>query len=465
MKKLRALLSIVFLGYAASVRGQGSPQAQTQESPNVSATLELVHPGEAGPPITLTLRDAIERARKYDATYWAAVYDAKIAREDTVQARAAMLPSLSNSTQELLTKGNGVLPTGRYVTNDGVHVYREWAVVHQDFSPTTYLLRGWRRAAVAVALANAKAEIAKRGLVVTVTKNYYGLVVAQRKYATAQQALDTATHFLTITGEKEQGGEVAHSDTVKAELQYAQQKQAFQEAELAMDNARISLAVIVAPNFTENITVIDDLGSAQPLPPFGDVRAMAERENPTLRAALETVRQAHLDVSAAKYYFLPSLTIDADYGIEANAFAARSVVSADPKAGVLPNLGHFITANLTLPVFDWGASRSKFKQAVYKEQQAKVVLTQTQREMLSNLYSYYNESVAAKSEQETLHHAAELATESLRLIGLRYQAGESTAQELVDAQTALTQARNADDDGQARYRVALANLQTLTGNF
>ncbi len=48
---------------------------------------------------------------------------------------------------------------------------------------------------------------------------------------------------------------------------------------------------------------------------------------------------------------------------------------------------------------------------------------------------------------------------------LRYQAGESTAQEVVDAQPGLAQARNAYDDGLVRYRLALANLQTLTGAF
>ena len=55
--------------------------------------------------------------------------------------------------------------------------------------------------------------------------------------------------------------------------------------------------------------------------------------------------------------------------------------------------------------------------------------------------------------------------ESLRLTNLRYQAGEATALEVVDAQTTLLQARNAYDDGLVRYRLALANLQTLTGAF
>jgi len=53
----------------------------------------------------------------------------------------------------------------------------------------------------------------------------------------------------------------------------------------------------------------------------------------------------------------------------------------------------------------------------------------------------------------------------LRLTNLRYQAGEATALEVVDAQNTLTAARNAYYDGQTRYHVAIANLQTLTGAF
>ena len=43
--------------------------------------------------------------------------------------------------------------------------------------------------------------------------------------------------------------------------------------------------------------------------------------------------------------------------------------------------------------------------------------------------------------------------------------GESSVLEVVDAQSALTSAENAQIDGKTRYRLALANLQTLTGTF
>ena len=60
---------------------------------------------------------------------------------------------------------------------------------------------------------------------------------------------------------------------------------------------------------------------------------------------------------------------------------------------------------------------------------------------------------------------ADLATESLRLTNLRYQAGDSTVLEVVDAQNTLIEARNAYDEAQVRLRLALSSLQSLTGGF
>ena len=116
-------------------------------------------------------------------------------------------------------------------------------------------------------------------------------------------------------------------------------------------------------------------------------------------------------------------------------------------------------------MWNWGAQRSKLKQAQLHLQQAQVELSFTQRELISTLLAAYNEADTARTGADTLRQSADLAAESLRLNTLRYQAGEATVLELVDAGNALVQARNAYDDGTARYRVALANLQTLTGEF
>jgi outer membrane protein TolC len=393
-----------------------------------------------------------------------ALSDINSAHEDLLQANAARRPTVSFKSDYLGTQGNGVLPSGRFVTNDGVHVYRDWGVVHQDVMAAV-TKTGYQRAAALEVVARAKAEVARRGLAVTVTRAYYALLSGQRKYASAQQALDQARRYLDISRNLERGGEVAHSDSVKAEIQYTAQEQAFRESKLTMDSARLDLAVLLFRDFDQNFTVVDDLALTSAVPAFSEIQTMAGRQNPELRAAISTANAAKLDVTIARQAFLPTLTADFAYGIEANAFALHSTVAAAPDKGPLPNLGYFLTVSLNVPVWDWGAKSSRVRQAVLKREQANVEVTAAQRSLMRDLQGFYQEAQTAREQLDSLRHSVDLAAESLRLNELRYQAAEATILELVDAQTTLTQARNAFDDGLARYRLAVTNLQTLTGTF
>ena len=129
------------------------------------------------------------------------------------------------------------------------------------------------------------------------------------------------------------------------------------------------------------------------------------------------------------------------------------------------NLGSVVQATVNVPVWNWGATQSKVRQARLQQQQAQLDLTTAQRQLLATLDSSYLEAQAAQAQLASLRSSMDLSEENLRLTLLRYQAGESTALEVVDAQTTLLQARNAYDDGLSRYRLALAGLQVLTGRL
>ena len=313
------------------------------------------------PPATLTLKDALDLAAKIDPTLLAATTDAAVARQDYLQARTAVLPTVSGRSEYIGTQGNGKIPTSRFVTNDGVHVYTEWGVVHQDLSPGTMMRTGVKRAAAAEAAARARVEVARRGLAPTVTKAYYGLIVAQRKYAIAQQAFDEAQHALTISQDLERGGEAAHSDVVKSQLQLNAQQQALNDAQAAMENARLDLAVLVYRDFSENFSIVDDLDMAPVLPPLPDVQNMAANQNPTLAAAMQSLRAATLDVSIARQAYLPTLGVDGIYGLQANAILLHAIDRAYPELGPVPTLGYEVDATMIIPVWDWGVRRGKVR--------------------------------------------------------------------------------------------------------
>ena len=414
--------------------------------------------GNQAAPLVITLQDAIARAKSNDAKFRSALTDLGIAHHDVIQSRAGLLPNVSYNMGYVYTEGGGDpnFAGGRYIANNGVHEYLAQGDVHQGLSPG--MLAEHRAVAAAEALARARSEVATRGLVVTVVAAYDGYVVAQRKYANAQRAAAEADHFLDISQKLQQGGEVASSDVIKAKIQSQQQQRSLQDATGLMNKSRLDLAVLLFPNFNENFTVVDDLGVPQALPTLVEVEAPGTKNNPDLRAAMAALRQSDQQVKSAWAALLPSLAADYFYGIDANQFAAR-----DPRG--FRNLGYSATATLQLPVWNWGSGYSKIKQADLRRQQARVELSAAQRQLLADLKSDYEEAQISRDELESLRQCAELAAESLRLTTLRYQAGESSVLEVVDAQNTLTQERNALADGQLRFQVALANLQTLTGNF
>jgi outer membrane protein TolC len=413
--------------------------------------------GQPSPPdAPLTLQAVLDLARANSQQLRAAQLASDLAAEDRKQARAALLPSMNGFSQYIYTQPNGT-PSGIWVPNDGPRVYAMWLNVHGD----VFSLAKWaeyRGASAAEAVARARADVAGRGLVATIVQNYYGLVAAERKLASAQRSVGEAQQFLDITQKQESGGEVAHSDVVKAQIQVNQRMRDAQDAELAVLKSRLGLSVLVFPDFRDAFSVVDDMDAMMPLLPLADLRSSAVTNSPDVRVAEASVQRETLGVGVSRGGVLPSLSFDYFYGINANEFATY-----DPEGHRL--LGSVAQVQLNVPLWNWGAAQSKLKQAQLRVQAAKSDLTLAQRQLQASVNTFHREAEVARDQVASLRESLDLSTESLRLTLLRYQAGEVSVLEVVDAQTTLIQARNAYDDGLLRYRVALAALQTLTGTL
>lgn len=416
------------------------------------------------PPLRLTLQEALERARRNSVQFQAAVTTSGLAREDRTQARNALLPTATYNNSAIYTQGTGLvnqvnpsIPPVIFIANNAVHEYISQADVHEAIDVAA--VANFRKAAAAAAVAKAQAEIASRGLVVTVVQGYFSVAAAQQKLETAKRGADEGQRFLTITQELEHGGEVAHADVIKAELQMRERERQLLEAQLALFNARLDFSVLIFPDFNDNFEVADDLHTTAPLPTREEFQQQAARDNPEVRAALAAVEESNHDVFGARAGYLPSLTLDYFYGIDASRFAANTVINGQK----FSNLGSSIVGSLNIPVWNWGTTQSKVRQAELRRTQAKRELSFAQRRLLAEIRSLYSEAETALNELEGLHRSAELAEESLKLTTLRYKNGEATVLEVVDAQTTFATANGAYQDGAVRYRVSLANLQTLTG--
>lgn len=415
-------------------------------------------------PTALTLTDAIARSQSTNTAYAQAIADSKIAAAQSGIARSALLPGVVYHNQYLYTQpqhiGGKPVEAGSssplFIANNAVHEYVSQASITETLSGA--LLTDLRRTEAEAAVAKARLEVARRGLVAAVVVGWYDALANQAKVLTAQQALDEANHFATISSQLEAGGEVAHADVIKANLEVQQRKRDLDEAALAADKSRIDLAILLFPNPLTPYSLDGSLADVQPLPARDAINAAANNDNPDIKAAVAAFKASQLELTSAKLDYLPALSFNYSYGIDSTQFAATSSNGAS-------NLGYSAYATLDIPVWDWFATRDRIRQSAARKDLAQVELTNTQRQLAASIEELYREAQVAYDATQSLDISVRDAATALHLSELRYQSGEAPILEIVDAQNTLIAMQNSRIDSAARLKSALANLQTLTGNL
>lgn len=466
LRWLTAASGCILICASAWLPAQSTPPTASSILATSSAIQHDAAAGSISTPIQITLQDAVQRARTISPALRLATVNEKIAAETPIQNRALNLPTVSSNSQYLYTEGNKT-PSGRYIANNGVHEYIAQVDVHQALSIAN--VAAYRKSVMAAALAKDQTEIARRGMVVAAVGAYAAVIAAQQKYQTLQQALQAAENFLKTSQELENGGEVAHADVVKAQIHAEDSRVAEQDGQLALNSSRIALALMIFPNVSQSYVLVDDPSLILTLPSFDDAEAAARLRNPSLDAAYRSLRMASDAMIAARAEYLPSMTLDYFYGIDANHFAMST--PSNPRLDLeldgrpIQNLGYSALASLTLPIWNWGATHSKVKSAKALKEQAIEDREYAQRKLIANLRQLYGEAQTARSEMDIRRSAVTNAEDSQKLTLLQYEAGNATALEVVAAQETLTLERNSLADTEARYATALANLATLTGRL
>ncbi|MDE3105349.1 MAG: TolC family protein [Acidobacteriota bacterium] len=440
--RYRLSLAAALLGCAATLAAQAAPAS----------------------PVSITLDEAIRRAEANEPGFAATRAESQAQRLEQRNAVAGLLPSVNYHNQYLYTQSNQAAAVSRgtlagnqpaYIANNAVHEYISQAQVSE-----TVGLNG----VAAIRLANATAmraaaelEVARRGLVQAVVALYYGCQSAEAKVQVAERSVDEANRFLDVTTKRETAREAAHADVIKARLGKQQRERELDDARLAAAHARLELGVLLFPDPATPYTLAAAT-TAPMVPDRATVEASAQSHNPELRSAMATLQASQAASLGAKAALLPDLALSYSYGIDAPQFAQRS------PEGLL-NLGYSASATVDLPVWDWLTSARRIKEARLRSDAASVALSATQRRLLAELAEFYDEATVAQRQLASLEQSVADARESLRLTNLRYVNGEGTVLDVVDAQSTLISAEDAQTDGSLRLYMALAALQTLTGTM
>lgn len=423
-----------------------------------SSTANVANPG-LNQTTPLTLDDALRLAEKQASIFQQAALNEHSAAEDVKQAQAAFLPRISAPLSYLYTspalgQPAGTPRTQSFLANNAVNEYQAYLNVAGDFD-----LAGKLRATLAknrelLAAAHAGTEVARRALAQAVIETYYGLALATAQLRAAEQNLAAAEQFEKTTSLLFTGGEVAAVDRTRAQLQTTTRRDELERAQVNKTVSAGALRVLVGFDFNKPISTADltlTLPAETDLQPF---RADDVSRRPEFNQFSAQLRAAKHEVRIARADRLPQLSYSFLGGFDTDSFEPPHLHE---------HTGVSAALTLTIPIFDWGASRSRERQARLRAEVAENERTMALRGFTQQFYAAQAQAVSAAARVRLARTGITQAQENLDASVARYRAGEAQIVEVTDALTTLAAERQALYQALFDYQVALARLRQATG--
>jgi outer membrane protein TolC len=450
-------LAVVFAVVCSSVttRAQIPSPSPTPQIPAID------QPGNPSDTVSnpLTLDEAIRLANAQASSFQSAILNERIAAEDVRQAQAAFLPQVNAPLSYIYTTPALGLPPGEprapsFVSSDGISVYQGFVNVSGDIDIAGKLRANLAKNRALLAAAHAGTDVAKRALAQAVIEGYYGLSLGIAQRQAAEGNLRAAQEFEHITSLLMSGGEVAPVDLTRAQLQTLKRRD---ELEQALANEQIAagaLRVLVGYEFTRPI-LTTDLALAIPTDAeYQQFKADEVSRRPEFTQLEQQLRAARQEIKVARADRLPSLSYSVNGGFETDSLKGPRLRE---------HSGVSAAISLSVPIFDWGASRSRERQARLRVEVAEIERTLALRGFTQQFYAARAQARSAAGRISLAREGVIKAQDNLAASIARYRAGEAQIIEVTDAQTTLIEQRSALYQAIFDYQTALARLRQATG--
>ena len=425
----------------------GSVTATQSSAPGVASTVNTLNPavqvqgaysgsasGVSNTPFSgkLSLRDAIRRGLEYNLGAVGLAQAVRQAHGQTRLARSILLPNLTGDLAETVEQtslaASGFrfkLPGFTLPTIVGPFNYID---LRARLSQTVVDLTAWKnyKSANENLRADQLSAQDSRDLVVLAVGGAYLSVIADKaRVQSALAQLDTANAVYQQASQQRVVGIVAQVDVDRSQVQALTQQQRVTSLQNDLAKQKINLARMTGLPPNDHYDLSDDIpfSAAPPITVEEGLRQAFERRS-DLKAAAAQVRAADLARSGARSERLPSLAVNADYGV----------------IGTNPSQSHgtfSVTGTLRFPIWQGGRTEGDIEQAEATVTQRRAEFEDLKLQVEGEIRKVYLDLEAATSEVEVAEKNVRVAKETLDLTRQRVEAGVADSVEMVQSQEAL----------------------------
>lgn len=386
-------------------------------------------------------------ARNNDAKFASATMQRRAGQEKLPQGRAGLLPTLNLNGTSAYNNFDAALPTDRqYSFNSNT--------LALQLSQPLFRAQNWiayEQGKLATELAEVQYGAAQMDLILRVTQAYFDLLNAQDQLNTVVQLRTAANEQLQLSKKSFEVGTVTVTDVNDAQSRYdiaaAQEISAQNDVNVKREALRV-LTGKEPPNLA-GLRQGVNLSLPQPADAAEWAKA-AEGGNADVLAQQINLEIASREVSRTRAGHLPTVDLVASTG-RTHAFGSTSS-STESRYD-----NWQVGVQLTMPLFQGGATQSKVREAVALEDKARSDLENLRRTAAQTARQTFRGVTSGIAQVKGYEAAVKSSTSALESNKLGYQVGVKITKDVLDAQSQLANTRQ--QLAKARYDTIMAQVK------
>lgn len=372
-------------------------------------------------------------------------------KENTLQAKSQLFPSLSFSTgHDLVNRpfsdkgvsGDKNSYTGSYGLNSSVALYNGGK-----------LRLGVRQQEVSDEIQRLYIQEAENNIQVSITESYLQMLYAAESVVINQNTVEVSAAQCERARQLLEAGSLSRSDLAQLVSQYSMDKYQLVAAQSALDEQRLALKQLLELNLTDEIElVIPELSGRDVL------RALPAKENvytaalafmPEVESSRLSVESAHFDVSMARSGYLPSLSLTAGVGTSHMSGTGNSFGNQ-----VKHNFNESIGVTLNVPIYSKRQNKSAVKIAQLKVENADLDYQNARKDILKTVETVYLDALSYQNRYQAAEESVTAARVSYELVQEQFNLGMKNTVELLTEKNNFLSAQQ--EMIQAKYMAVLS---------
>lgn len=412
-----------------------------------------------------TLQDCIDYAMENNITLQKSVLSRQSATEDLKGAKAALLPTLSASTNQSIgyqpwkdagisTVTNGTVNTkvDKTYYNGSYSLSGQWTVWNGNRNFNTIKLDR---------LAEQEAELSTQETANSIQERiaqlYAQILYLDENVKVSEQMLETSKKNEERGQEMVSVGKMSKADLAQLSAQRANDEYNIVEAKSQLMNYKLQLKQLLEITDEEQFDVaipdISDDRLMAEIPSLQSVYEQALMSRPEIERSQLAIKSSEVSVSLAKAGWMPSVNLTGGVTTSTNSLASNGW-GTQMKINTNASLG----VGVTVPIYDGRSTKTSVNKAKIQQLQARLDLMDQQKTLYSNIQQYWLNALTNQQKYKAATSSVESAQQSYDLLSEQFRLGLKNIVELMTGKDNLLSAQQ--NALQSKY-LTLYNQQML----